>query len=215
MLAGGTLRAQTEKLGRTIGQVGSDIPTRTPCLVCCVVKPLPTLLLSECRMNIEVSLARMAVEHEHHVGVASVSLVNVELLFGHGGYVHGRCAESPNDPKLSHREARHDACAAGSAGSRQHDVRSGSLQRMVRRCGDSELVIYEEVFRDGKWCQRHPITGEVSASLPLSELRQVIDETGKYVPVTAELRARIAREREARLAAGLVPVLAAESCNRL
>ena len=34
--------------------------------------------------------------------------------------------------KLSDREARHDACAAGSAGSRQHDVRSGSLQRMVR-----------------------------------------------------------------------------------
>lgn len=38
----------------------------------------------------------------------------------------------PNDPKLSDRGARHDACAAGSAGSRQHDVRSGSLQRMVR-----------------------------------------------------------------------------------
>ena len=42
---------------------------------------------------------------------------------------------TPNDPKLSDREARHDACAAGSAGSRQHDVRSGSLQRMVRRFG--------------------------------------------------------------------------------
>ena len=40
--------------------------------------------------------------------------------------------ETPND-KISERGARRDACAAGSAGSRQRDARNGSLQRLVRR----------------------------------------------------------------------------------
>ena len=43
--------------------------------------------------------------------------------------------QGPNDPKLSDRGARRDACAAGSAGSRQRDARNGSLQRMVRPFG--------------------------------------------------------------------------------
>jgi hypothetical protein len=96
MLAGCAVRAKAKQRAGAIGQIGSDIPTGTPCLVCCVVKPLPTILLSVSRMNVEVTLALVAVEHEHHVGVATVSLMNVELFLGHGGYVHGRRAESPN-----------------------------------------------------------------------------------------------------------------------
>ena len=50
-------------------------------------------------------------------------------------------AESPNDPKLSDRGARRGLCAGeGGRGAKAEesigrDVRSGSLQRMVRRCG--------------------------------------------------------------------------------
>ena len=129
--------------------------------------------------------------------------------------IEPRNVATPNDPKLSDRggTALHVPAEGKAAGSVAHAVtcRSGSLQRMVRRCGDSESVIFEEVIRDGVWCQRHPVTGEVTVSPPLSELRQVIDESGKWVRATEEHRAMIARGREERLAAGLVPVLAAES----
>ena len=83
MLAGSAVRAKAEKRAGAIGQTWSDIPTGTPCLVCCVVEPLPTILLSVRRLNVEITLALVAVEHKHHVGVTTVRLVNVELLFGH------------------------------------------------------------------------------------------------------------------------------------
>jgi len=47
------------------------------------VEPLPTFDLVERRLNFEVSLAFLAVEHEDQEGVATVRLVNVELLLGH------------------------------------------------------------------------------------------------------------------------------------
>ena len=62
MFAGGTLGAQTERLGRAVGQLGSDIPTAPPCLVCRVVKPLPTRLLAERWVEVEGTLALMAIE---------------------------------------------------------------------------------------------------------------------------------------------------------
>jgi hypothetical protein len=52
------------------------------------MKPLPALVLPISRMNLQVTLALMAVEHEHHVSVAAIRLVNVELFLGH------RCGRS-------------------------------------------------------------------------------------------------------------------------
>ena len=85
MPAGGAIWAKTEERIGAIGQIGSDIPTGTPCLVCCVVEPLPSGLLSVSRINVQVTLALVTVEHENHVGVAAVSLMDVELVLGHGG----------------------------------------------------------------------------------------------------------------------------------
>ena len=113
MLAGGALWAKTKKRVRAIGQIGSDIPTGTPCLVCCVVKPLPTRLLSERWVEVEVTLTLIAIEEEHHVGVAAISLMDVELLLGHGAHVHDSRSESPNDPKLSDGGAWRGSCEGG------------------------------------------------------------------------------------------------------
>ena len=113
MLAGGALWAKTKKRVRAIGKIGSDIPTRTPCLVCCVVKPLPTRQLSERWVEVEVTLTLIAIEEEHHVGVAAISLMDVELLLGHGAHVHDSRSESPNDPKLSDGRGWRGPCMAG------------------------------------------------------------------------------------------------------
>ena len=128
MLSGGALWAQAEKSVRAIGQVGSDIPTCMPCLVCCVVEPLPTLDLAVSRIKVQITLTLIAVEEEHHKGVAAIRLVNVELLFGHWCCSHEKCAESPNDPKLSDRGARHGTCMAGG----KAEVEAGAVTPGVR-----------------------------------------------------------------------------------
>ena len=49
-------------------------------------------------------------------------------------------ASAPNDPKLSDSPARRGPCAEGGkaeAGSTGRDAQASSLQRMVRRSGDS------------------------------------------------------------------------------
>ena len=70
---------------------------------------------------------------------------------GFSGF-QGRCAKSPNDPKLSDRGARRGLCAgeggegAKAVGSIGRDVRSGSLQRMVRPlCSIVEKVPLQEL----------------------------------------------------------------------
>ena len=98
MLAGGAVWAKAKQCNGVIRQIGGNIPTGTPCVVCCVVKPLPALLLSIRGTNLEASLALVAVEQEHEVGVAPIRLVNVELFFGHGSLE--KRVESPNAPKL-------------------------------------------------------------------------------------------------------------------
>ena len=83
MLLSGALWAETEQLVGAIRQIESDIPTGSPRLVCCVVKPLPISLHIKRRVYVEVTVTFIATEEEHQISVTAIRLMNVKLSFGH------------------------------------------------------------------------------------------------------------------------------------